>query len=590
MPNFYQIYRNSYSDFGVFNDSVPYFSMLSEKFINLNEVDERDLIRRMDSINISLTTFYSYLYNPNRMLLYKDDDIKTFYDQFPNWNDLMSAMFSVPVSKSTISVKIEKPEVIRSEVPTDIDKKIVINCNNIIKTIQKMCGPDTIIGPNSISDFFDKTKDDELMLYRKELATKALEEYFVRFFLLFGYVVNQIPDEEHPIDISMKYTYDIFKKYYTDVLASAIISPQKGYYNFYRRLYDTHETISRETELILGKGNDDRLTANLKDRSVVYEPYYINSVINSLAVRDVHFFNISVMLSFLDQDLIDLMQITPMTQLNLTPEDLNPVRELYESVDVNVETDADDFSVDTEDYLIVGISKEQNKFKLLCRNPGTALVTVRAQKEGYLEHVKTMNVTVLKPESTILRADPASLTLKVGEKKTVNVYTNANDFAHGIVGDNADSIATRDEPEQGVIEVTGVGVGHVMLRLIAKTLDLPATTIYVPITVIDGDAKPPIEVKELPPFLKSLLPTDGKGWDEGSTLVSEEQVRNAFYFTKRMFEAYVITNVKAKRQVTRVATHETYHVLENQKSSIFEPFYLNDSETLLRASDESELF
>lgn len=589
MQSYYELYRNSYMDFSIFNDTVPYFSAVNEQYIPVDELDEKNLIRVLDRMNISISTYYPHLYDPKRILRYDKDDILSFYKYFTNWNDLMSAIFSVPLSKSMLFVKIDRSEVIRDKFPENIDKKIVENCNNIIYTLQNMCGPDTNVDPNSISTLFDKSVDLELTPYRKELAIKALEEYFTRFFLLFGYVVNYIPDESGIIPIHMRYTYNIFKKYYDEVLIFKDYNPNIGAFNLYARLYEMKDTLNKSNLLLLGKDEDNRLSAKMEDRSVVVEPYFIkNGIIKSDKIQEVHFFNIIVYVSYLCQELIDKLTITPMTKLETVPEKINTKNTLYEFSEVVVDTDADDFSVETENHLIVGVEKLDKKFKLLFRDAGTSKITIRATREGYLENVKSLDVSVIKPESTILTADPKELNMKIGETVTVNVFTNANDYAFGLIGDNVESVATIDEPEQGKINVTAVGNGNVKLRLIAKTLDLPTTVVYVPITVSD------VSVQNIPlatfPVIETVINDGEESWNEEASLVSEEQLREAFYFTKRIIEAYVLTNVKSKREKEKVSTLKTYRIFEDTKNSIFEPYYLNLDSTLNRASDTSRVW
>lgn len=586
MPNYYEIYRNSYNDFGIYNDCVPYFSMISDRYISPEELDERDIIRKLRKMGINESSYYLHLYDPNRILEYDPKDINSFYVFFPNWNDLMSAMFSVPVAKSLPFVKIDRENVLRDFKPEYLDKNIVENCNNIIYTLQKMCGPDTIVNPLNISSFFDKTKDDELMPYRKELTINALEEYFVRFLLLYGYAVNEIEKEDEVVPASMKFTHNIFVRYYNEVLIGKMVNEYKKEINLYKRLYDTHETINRERPIIIRDEDDNRLVAETKDRSLVIEPYYIGKIVPREDVHDVQFFNMDVVLSYLDQDLIDSLNISPMTKLDLNPNSIDTVRTLYERVPILVDTDADDFSVETEDYLIVGVEKKQGQFDLLCRNPGSSKITIKATREGCRENIKTLTITVAKPESTILVADPKELRLKVGEKKSVKVYTNANDFAHGIIGENADSIASQNEIEQGTIEITGIGIGNVQLRLIAKTLDLPTTVVYVPIEVVEEDTSETVYENNFTND-ESSEPSE---WVEEGTYVSEEQLQKAFFFTKRVLEAYVLTNVLSNREKEKVSSASTYKVINNQSTTIFEPFYLNDENTLKRAIDTNKVW
>lgn len=603
MNKYYQIYRNSYNDFGIYNDSVPYFSMINDRYMTNEEIDEKNMIARLRKLGIDEASYYLHLYSPKRLLEYTHGDIKSFYTFFTNWNDLMSSMFCAQMAKSIPFIKIDKPEITTRPRPEALDKNIVINCKNIVDIIKGMCGTDTDVDPFDICSFFDRDADS-LTNFKKDVYLNALETYFIRFLLNFAYAVNEIPDERGEVFNNSKFTYDIFVRYFNEVLAKDPINPLKKVANLYGRLYDTHETITKERPVILQKEDDNRLIAKAEDRSLAIEPYYLKSIVSKTDARLVHFFNIHSILSYMTNDFVESLNLLEKTVMNLT--NVADVTELkvYETFKVSVETEAEDYTVELSNN-IGKVTKSENEFGVLFEKEGEVDIIVSSKVEGKLENKQRFTLTILPADElgedeTIITVYPESIMMTMGDQpKKIAYLTSGAYLSHSVETIVEDEETVDEKPtvvtvenNDGYLEVTAVSPGNAKIILASSNelvLQDHNTSFEINVVVVSQPEISPDDQGEQEET--QVIEEKETVWEDIGSLVTKEQLESAFFFSKRVLDAYIFSNIRTIRENRIVLTPEDFKVIKSGKGkSIFEPYYLYDPDTLKEAEDKTNLW
>lgn len=111
------------------------------------------------------------------------------------------------------------------------------------------------------------------------------------------------------------------------------------------------------------------------------------------------------------------------TSLIVSPEQLNII--MGRQGTITVDTEAEDYTITSKNRAIATI--EPDKRTINGVNVGSCLVELRAQAEGKLETVKTINVIVNERIETTLDITPEGpLAIDVGEKQIFNIETNGS--------------------------------------------------------------------------------------------------------------------------------------------------------------------
>lgn len=172
------------------------------------------------------------------------------------------------------------------------------------------------------------------------------------------------------------------------------------------------------------------------------------------------------------------------TTLTVSPTTVNITE--TQTANITVNTNASSFTMTSQNETIAFASADTKQITGL--KAGTTNVIVKAKKAYATEKTQTIKVNVTEQPTTQLTVSPASLSMYVGEEKTISITTNAPDF---LMASNNTSVAGIDKLNKKVsgvhegttsIVITAIATGSKQARF-----ELPVTVMARPVTTLTVD-------------------------------------------------------------------------------------------------------